>query len=283
MEKSSAILLCTEHSGGLPIFYDVAQTLRSSLDSYGFESQKSLDTFLRNSWKKYKRIIILAWSNLHPFPQISFGFDNLYIYGAQTICKSQQLKVLSDAGLPTVQFLKIPKTYDEIFDILGEKVVIKPDEYCTLRCQGVQIKQRGESINNPSRWLYTQYIGNPNPPYFKYRITCAFGDVVYAYGLMSQISPIIRLSPKSEIIPGNIPEILEISKKASRILTDIYGCGLVGIDIIKGPRGFTIIEANPGDVGLRASDANLHDKFNKVQNLAEALLKQLAHIGENEW
>ena len=276
-----SVLFFTKGVNYLKILFDEASTIIKQHNIYSAVINELTDLVkvTKTLSEKSDRVVLFSWGVI-PLQHVkSCCFENVYIYAGQTICKSQQLACLRRNGILVPNWMKNPEHLSDVFDNLGEKVIIKPDEYGAFSCKLVQLVKRDDwDTIHKSRWLYSQYVGCPSPPYKKYRVTCMFGNVIYAYGVHNDDNPIIRCGKGSTTVKVENQEIIDIGSKASRIMTDTYGCGMVGIDMTQNENGIYVIEANPTSIGLWQNMEDIGSSYHKPTNIATACLKELKHI-----
>lgn len=201
---------------------------------------------------KARKVLFLAHDVLPIKVARECAFENVYFFGGQTISKSVQMSLLRKHGIKVPNWLMKPVNIEEIFRLLGEVVVAKPDEYGSFRSKLVQLKRNGEEINNIDRWLYTEYVGETHPPFKKTRVNALFGVPIIAFNLVihSEEGRIWGLGKNDKIERVVEDGPIQVASKVSEVLSDVFGCGMVGVDMVWRGDEFFVLEANPTTVAI---------------------------------
>ena len=209
--------------------------------------------------------------------------ENVYYFGGQTINKDTQMRVLGDNGVPVPKWLVNPKNQQDVFDRLGPEVITKPRYYFSCGGNFVQYvtPETGIDLSYKHRMLFTEYVGAISPPFWRCRIETLLGEVVCALTRKNQ-------DPNCRIVGGgrkgtyekiNDDKILEIGQKTSQIMTEEFGCGIVGIDLVGRDEKYYVVEANPTSTDLSTSPDSYHLRiYHPGERIAETCLKKIKEL-----
>lgn len=236
---------------------------------------------------QYEKVLFLSHIVI-PFEILSHCiYKNVFCYTGQTISKNQQLSFLESKGISVSKYLTHPLSLTEVQDELGNKIVIKPNEVASYSCKLVKMidLSKDVSLKYLDRWLYTQYVGERSPPYWKSRVTAFAGHPIFAYILQSD-SPIISayafrkekrvLTTDEGRYSAVSDEILNMGCEISRLMSKYFGCGIVGVDIIGNNGNLYAIECNPTLVSLSFDANGMDSRFKtRAEEIALACKKQI--------
>lgn len=229
--------------------------------------------------KDCDRILVVSNNIFYSDILSQLNSPNVQVFCGQRIYKSEQLKILQNANVSVPKWLKYPSNYDYVFDTLGDKIVIKPDECFSAGRELVSIKKRGDKIDNINRWLYNEYVGVDCPPYWISRVTTLFGKIISGYMEFTD-TPIGKWFPGHENYVGEsafIPDnIRQLGIKSSIEFTK-YNCGIIANDIVGNGKNVYIVEINPVDPTMAyfLCDKPFNDFYDRPTLIAEACVAQL--------
>ena len=207
-------------------------------------------------------------------------FENVFFYGGQTIQKSAQFRLLAEHGIPIPRWCVRPQDASAIFAVLGDLVVAKPNEYGGFRSRLVHLVRPGEPIAHLDRWVFTEYVGEKEPPFRKGRVNAMFGVPIVAYEVInrSEAGRIWGLGTEDVLCATTEGGMIEMCCHVSRLMSEEFGCGMVGVDVVFGRGQMWVLEANTTTIALSgAGGANTayDPSLNPGAAIAHACLEQL--------
>ena len=140
---------------------------------------------------------------------------------------------------------------------------MKPNEYTSHR--GHLVKEIWKSYDNCpdnlNRWLFTKFSGKSDFPRVFRRVTCLFGKSIFYYEAHHNKKHSWYNNCNSDVVSGNTKDAtfekmnckntMKVAKKVSILMSEYFGCGMVGCDFIVDDKDDVFLcEVNTGTVSI---------------------------------
>ena len=199
--------------------------------------------------KKPEPDLTIVHNSDHPIGM----FPNRVMLGRRTINRHERLVVAQDAGAPVTPWISPSgsRSIPDFFSAIGaDKLVFKRD--MSLRRNAVQLISSDEPLPQDIAPMADVVMKRLTLDPITYKTDVFVDTFVGAYALPTRAigSPdFLEPSPRAEAWDPPA-EVLEACREVGRALLP-YGCGYFSIDWMRAERGFSIIEINTCNVGLR--------------------------------
>ena len=201
---------------------------------------------------------------------------NVFVYpGMEPFYKIEQYNLFDKYGISIAPWLVDPKSWEEAFGILGDKIIIKPNE--GFECNGVLYITPNivQSLNfeKHKHKIFCKYIGPSYPPFWKSRVSVLFGKVFMSYCLLSNDTRMLRLkkSMETSYVDSKI-ELLAL--QAAKTIENKLRCSAIGVDIGGHNNEYYVLETNQRFITLLPSQC---DKTTDTK-IAKACIKKLEEL-----
>lgn len=247
-----------------------------------------LNNKIQNDFHDFDKVLLVSHQSFNTGEVKKFG-DNVYFYGAMTLNKNVILDFLSSKNISVTPYVYRPKSKDEIFEKLGERVVIKPNEYTSYRGHLVREmwKSHDDCPDNLNRWLFTKFSGKSDFPRVFRRVNCLFGESIFYYEAHHNKKHSWFNNCNSDVVNGNTKDVtfekmnckitIEVAKKVSILMSEYFGCGMVGCDFIVNDEADVLLcEVNVGVVAI--NNLNRLEKLDDRIDCGKSIYKSCKNI-----
>jgi hypothetical protein len=247
---------------------------------------EDLNDKINNDFYNFDKVLLISHISFNCDEVEKFG-DNVYFYSAMTLNKNVMLDFLESNGIPITPYVYQPKNKDEIFKKLGERVVIKPNEYTSHRGHLIKEISYDNCPENLDRWLFTKFIGKSDFPRVFRRVTCLFGESIFYYEAHHNDKHSWFNDCNSGVIDGNIKgaifkklnnkNTMNMAKKVSVLMSEYFGSGMVGCDFIVDDKDDVFLcEANTGVISI--VNINRLEELDDRINCGKSIYKSCRNI-----
>jgi len=251
---------------------------------------KDLNDKIKNDFYDLEKVLLVSHQSFNCDEVLhgpeKFG-SNVYFYGAMTLNKNVILDFLVSKGIPVTPYVYQPKDKDEIFEKLGERVVIKPNEYTSQRGHLIKEISYNDCPHNLNRWLFTKFSGKSDWPRVFRRVSCLFGESIFYYEAHHSGEWSWFNNCNSDVVNGNTKDAtfekmnckntMKVAKKVSILMSEYFGCGMVGCDFIVDDKDDVFLcEVNVGVVSI--VNMNRLEKLDDRINCGKSIYKSCKNI-----
>tara|TARA_B100000029_G_C17482229_1_gene925957 strand:+ start:70 stop:987 length:918 start_codon:yes stop_codon:yes gene_type:complete len=256
---------------------------------------EDLNNKINNDFYNFDKVLLVSHKSFNCDEVNQFG-DNVYFYGVTTLNKNIILGFLESNGIPVTPYIYQPKDKEEIFEKLGNEVVLKPNECYSYKGHLVKEITYDNCPDNLDRWIFSKYCATSKPPFVHRRVTCLFGEPIFYFENHNKHREYHFYNPQgSSLIPtvGDDEEpvvqvkkmrdkkTIEFSKKISTLLSNYFGCGVVGCDfVIDDEDNIFLCEANTNVVAIHSAK-KLEEIDNQIdcgESIYTACIKKLGEL-----
>ena len=243
---------------------------------------EDLNYKINHDFSKFDKVLLVSHNSFNT-DEIDRLPDNVYFYSALALNKNAMLGFLESKGIPIIPYIYRPKNKDEIFKKLGERVVIKPNEYCSGRGHLIKEISYDDCPENLNRWIFTKFIGKSDFPRVHRRVTSLFGDPIFYYEAHYNNKDIWFQHPViSDMVKGKVEDAttkklnnkntFDVAKKVSVLMSEHFGSGMVGCDfVVDDNNDIFLCEVNTGVVSIVPAESL--EKFDDRINCGESIYK----------
>ena len=247
---------------------------------------KNLNNKIRKSFHNFDKVLLVSHQSFNCDEVAKFG-DNVYFHGAMTLNKNVILDFLVSKGIDVTPYVYRPKHKDEIFEKLGERVVIKPNEYTSHRGHLIKEISYDDCPDNLNRWLFTKFSGKSDFPRVFRRVSCLFGESIFYYEAHHNKEHSWFNNCNSDVVNGNSKDAtfekmdckntIEVAKKVSILMSQYFGCGMIGCDFIVNDEDDVLLcEVNTGVVAI--NNINRLEKLDDRIDCGKSIYKSCKNI-----
>ena len=242
--------------------------------------EQSIPPVVQHCARRCEKVLFVIHGRLHLNALGQCIADNVYIYEGTGLTKNMQYKLLEKYNIPVPPWMFMPKSLDEVFNLLGDDIIAKPlDIGASCRKGIVHFNRTNPSSLHLDNYIFQKYIGELCPPYWKARVVAMFGHIICTHCFVSQESELIGggLDGKEMPVCYLNRTITRIGLQAAAIFSQETRTAMVAIDIAGQDNDYYVLEVNSKPNIREPATTNLRYS-NLRERIAGACMKQLEQL-----
>jgi hypothetical protein len=232
----------------------------------------------------YSHSLVTIYDHTSRWDKLDETYEHIHIYRGHSINRLVEYEILTEGQVRIPKYLINPSSWDEVFDNLGDEIVRKPFWGSNAR--------RVEYISKDTRdyydllqsdpelgvFVYTEYVGPSEPPFWKARVHILHGHVIGSYVTKADY-PIVQLS--EDMTAGVHKSFEQVALKAYEAFDRDLKLGIISFDMTMRDGQIYVVDSNLFNVAfdcLMSSD-NL---TNRADAIATACINKLEKLSMEE-